>query len=78
MRGLSAGQKRRVSLARCLASGARLWVLDEPYTNLDVASRDLMDHLMARHVEAAGMILLVAHQNHGVRSGKTRRLEMTV
>jgi len=76
VRGLSAGQKRRVSLARCLASSARLWVLDEPYTNLDVAGRDLVDHLMARHVEADGMILLVAHQNHGVRSGKTRRLEM--
>ena len=77
VRGLSAGQKRRVSLARCLASGAMLWVLDEPYTNLDVAGRDLVDHLMARHVEADGMILLVAHQNHGVTSGNTRRLEMS-
>ena len=76
VRGLSAGQKRRVSLARCIASGAKLWVLDEPYTNLDVAGRDLVDTLMTRHLAAGGMVLLVAHQSHGVQGQITRTLEI--
>jgi len=75
-RSLSAGQKRRVSLARALASGGRLWVLDEPYTNLDVAGRALVDGMMADHLAHGGLILLVAHQAHGVASGATRRLEL--
>jgi heme exporter protein A len=76
VRGLSAGQKRRVSLARCIASGARLWVLDEPYTNLDVAGRELVDALMHRLLGEEGMVLLVAHQSHGVQGRITRRLEI--
>jgi len=75
-RSLSAGQKRRVSLAKALASGARLWVLDEPYTNLDVAGRELVDEMMGQHLEKGGLVLLVAHQAHGVAAGVTRRLEL--
>lgn len=75
-RSLSAGQKRRVSLARALASGAQLWVLDEPYTNLDVAGRELVDQMMSEHLERDGLVLLVAHQAHGVGAGVTRRLEL--
>jgi heme exporter protein A len=75
-RSLSAGQKRRVSLARALASGAKLWVLDEPYTNLDVAGRELVDRMMTEHLERDGLVLLVAHQAHGVAAGVTRRLEL--
>jgi heme exporter protein A len=75
-RSLSAGQKRRVSLARALASGAKLWVLDEPYTNLDVAGRELVDHMMSEHLQRDGLVLLVAHQAHGVAAGVTRRLEL--
>jgi heme exporter protein A len=65
-----------VSLARCIASGAKLWVLDEPYTNLDVAGRDLVDTLMTRHLSEDGMVLLVAHQSHGVQGQITRTLEI--
>jgi heme exporter protein A len=75
-RSLSAGQKRRVSLARALASGAQLWVLDEPYTNLDVAGRELVDQMMSEHLQRDGLVLLVAHQAHGVAAGVTRRLEL--
>lgn len=75
-RGLSAGQKRRVSLARALASRARLWVLDEPYTNLDVAGREFVDRMMTEHLTDDGLILLVAHQSHGVISGRIRQLEL--
>lgn len=75
-RSLSAGQKRRVALARALASGARLWVLDEPYTNLDVAGRELVDRMMSEHLQREGLVLLVAHQAHGVAGGVMRRLEL--
>ena len=75
-RSLSAGQKRRVSLARALASRAKLWVLDEPYTNLDVHGRELVDQMMSEHLERDGLVLLVAHQAHGVGAGVTRRLEL--
>lgn len=75
-RSLSAGQKRRVALARALASGARLWVLDEPYTNLDVAGRELVDRMMSEHLQREGLVLLVAHQAHGVAAGVMRRLEL--
>jgi heme exporter protein A len=75
-RSLSAGQKRRVALARALASGAKLWVLDEPYTNLDVAGRELVDRMMSEHLQREGLVLLVAHQAHGVAAGVMRRLEL--
>ena len=75
-RGLSAGQKRRVSLARALASRARLWVLDEPYTNLDVPGRDFVDQMMSAHLATNGLVLLVAHQSHGVTGGRIRQLEL--
>ncbi len=76
VRSLSAGQKRRVALARCLLTRAPLWILDEPYTNLDVAGRELVDQLMTQHLETGGQVLLVAHQSHGVRRTGTRTLEM--
>jgi len=72
-RVLSAGQRRRVALARLLLSAAPLWVLDEPITNLDVAGIALVESLLARHLDQGGMIVAAAHQalltgHGGVRS----------
>lgn len=75
-RSLSAGQRRRVSIARCMASRARLWVLDEPYTNLDVAGREFVDEMMTRHLGGDGLVLLVAHQSHGVAGRSVRQMEL--
>jgi heme exporter protein A len=61
-RVLSAGQRRRVAMARVLAMGASLWILDEPFTNLDGAGTALMSNLLKSHVEAGGAALVVAHQ----------------
>src|SRR6202043_3595765 len=49
-RVLSAGQRRRVAMARVLAMSASLWLLDEPYTNLDAAGAELMTGLLQAHV----------------------------
>jgi len=62
-RVLSAGQRRRVAMARVLAMSASLWLLDEPFTNLDAAGTDLMASLLQEHVEQGGAALVVAHHD---------------
>lgn len=74
-RVLSAGQRRRVALARVLAVCAPLWLLDEPYTNLDAAGSALLSALLAEHVKRGGLALVVAHHELVV-AAKTRRLEL--
>jgi heme exporter protein A len=61
-RVLSAGQKRRVAMARVLAMRASLWLLDEPFTNLDPAGCVVFSELLSEHVANGGMALIVAHQ----------------
>jgi heme exporter protein A len=62
VRALSAGQKRRVSIARILMSDALVWILDEPITNLDAAGIVLIEQLMAEHLARGGLIVTAAHQ----------------
>jgi heme exporter protein A len=74
-RVLSAGQRRRVAMARVLAMSASLWLLDEPFTNLDAAGTDLMSALLQAHVAAGGSALVVAHHELTLACD-TRRLEL--
>jgi heme exporter protein A len=74
-RVLSAGQRRRVSLARVLAMRASIWLLDEPYANLDAAGSELVSELLQAHVEAGGLALVVAHRDLALRC-EVRRLEL--
>ena len=75
-RVLSAGQRRRVAMARVLASGAALWVLDEPYTNLDAAGSTLQSRLLEEHIAAGGLALVVAHQQLEI-AGRVRLLALS-
>ena len=59
---LSAGQKRRLSLARIEMSQKQLWILDEPLANLDVSARDWCDALIAAHLERGGSVIATSHQ----------------
>ena len=61
VRRLSAGQRRRVALARLLASPRSLWLLDEPMAPLDAGHREGFGALMAQHLSAGGMVLAAVH-----------------
>lgn len=76
VRALSAGQKRRVSVARVLMSDALVWILDEPITNLDVAGVALVEQLMAEHLARGGLIVTAAHQTLLNGKPNVRMLEL--
>jgi heme exporter protein B len=59
---LSAGQRRRVALARLLVAHRSLWLLDEPTAALDSASQETLTGLMRRHLADGGMIVAATHQ----------------
>jgi heme exporter protein A len=65
VQSLSAGQKRRLSLARLLVTDNKLWILDEPFTALDKQGIAIIETLMIEHVNQGGMIVLTSH--HEVR-----------
>jgi len=73
VRLLSSGQIRRATLARVAASGAPLWLLDEPLNALDTDGRKRLGALVERHLEGGGAILAASHQQLG---GEWRRLEL--
>ncbi|RST29578.1 heme ABC exporter ATP-binding protein CcmA [Sphingomonas ginkgonis] len=61
VRMLSSGQARRARLARVAASGAPLWLLDEPLNGLDAASVGLLDLAIARHRRQGGAVVVASH-----------------
>ncbi len=63
IRSLSAGQQRRVALARVLLSAADLWLMDEPFTNLDRNGRQLVVEIVGQHLSNGGMCVMAAHQD---------------
>ena len=73
VRRLSAGQRRRLALARTLTAPRALWLLDEPLSPLDARWRDRFSGLMQRHLEGGGMILAAVHDPLPVA---TRSLEL--
>jgi heme exporter protein A len=63
VQALSAGQKRRLSLARLLITHNVLWILDEPFTSLDKQGIALIESLMVEHCANGGMIVLTSHHD---------------
>lgn len=61
-RALSAGQQRRVALARMLLADAALWMMDEPFTNLDSCGQALVVELLAEHLGNGGLAVVASHQ----------------
>jgi len=73
-RQLSAGQKKRLSLARIWLSPATLWLLDEPYANLDLDGIDLVNNMVRAHLEAGGAALVTTHGAYAAPPVRTRML----
>jgi heme exporter protein A len=69
---LSAGQRRRVALARLLVSRRPLWLLDEPAAALDSASRALLTRLMGEHLAAGGLVVAATHEPLGIQAMEIR------
>jgi heme exporter protein A len=73
---LSAGQKRRLALARLLVSRRPVWILDEPTAALDQSSQGVLAGLMQNHLRSGGLILAATHGDLGLEPART--LEMAV
>ena len=74
---LSAGQRRRIAFARVMLADAPLWLLDEPYTNLDRDGSVLVSAIIGRHLDKGGAALIAAHQPPTIPGHRTRSLEMS-
>jgi len=73
-RRLSAGQRRRIGLARLMLDPAPLWILDEPLTALDDAGCALFARLAAAHLDRGGVMLAATH--HDLAAARTRELRL--
>jgi len=71
---LSAGQKRRVALAQLFLTRAKCWILDEPYTSLDVNAVSMLEGLFAKHLNNGGMLVITSHQPIAIPAGEQRKL----
>jgi len=71
---LSAGQRRRLSLARVLAAPRPIWLLDEPTTALDAASQDRLREVMHTHLSGGGVVVAATHGPLGLEQAGELRL----
>lgn len=77
VRVLSQGQRRRVALSRLLIGDAKMWILDEPLTALDVGAVGLMQELIGEHLSNGGMTIFTTHQPLQVAGVQTRQLALS-
>ncbi|VAW64466.1 ABC transporter involved in cytochrome c biogenesis, ATPase component CcmA [hydrothermal vent metagenome] len=71
---LSAGQKRRVALAQLFLTNAKCWILDEPYTSLDVAAVAMLEDVFTQHINNGGILVITSHQPVTLQAGEQYRL----
>ena len=76
VRKLSAGQKKRVALARLLLVPAALWLLDEPYANLDRTGIELVNGLLETHIAHGGAALVTSHGAVQFHGGEPQRIRL--
>jgi len=75
-RQLSAGQKKRLSLARLWMSPAPVWLLDEPYANLDLEGITLVNRLVTAHLREGGAALVTTHGAYAAPPVRTKQLTL--
>lgn len=72
---LSAGQKRRVALARLMVAHRPLWLLDEPTSALDIASQQILFELLNEHTRSGGLVIAATHQELPLDNVRELRIE---
>ena len=75
-RTLSAGQRKRLGLARMRLLPSKLWLLDEPFANLDLEGIALVNTLVERHLAAGGGALITSHGAYATGAYQTRVLRL--
>jgi len=73
---LSAGQSRRIALARLWQSDAKIWILDEPFTAIDKAGVIELENLFIKHVDSGGAIIFTSHQDMTIGSDRLKRITL--
>lgn len=73
---LSAGQHRRVALADLSITNAKLWILDEPFTAIDVHGVAWLESLLANHINGEGMVVMTSHQRLSTISGSVTSVRL--
>ena len=73
---LSAGQQRRVALARLWLSDHKLWILDEPLTAIDKQGVKVLESLFLKHAEEGGIVMLTTHQDMFADNPKLRKIKL--
>ena len=76
VRYLSTGQQRRVAMTRLLMSAARLWILDEPFSNLDDAGRKLVKQRLDAHLSTDGLAVIASHHELELNSGPATEIRL--
>jgi heme exporter protein A len=76
-RNLSAGQQRRLALARLLVTRANLWILDEPFTSLDTLGISIVETLFANHVAQGGMLAVTSHHKVTLDDAEIIRINLS-
>jgi heme exporter protein A len=71
---LSAGQRRRLSIARLIAVKRPIWLLDEPTSALDVSGQAMLTAVMGQHLAGGGLIVAATHGPVGLEGVKELRL----
>ncbi len=74
---LSAGQKRRLSLARLLVTRSQLWILDEPFTSLDTHGISLVENMVDKHLSEGGMLAVTSHHTVTLDSSEITRINLS-
>jgi len=73
---LSAGQNRRIALARLWQSEAKIWILDEPFTAIDKAGVNELETLFVKHIDNGGAVILTSHQDIQLGADRLKRITL--
>ncbi len=75
---LSAGQKQRTAISRLLAKKCTVWLLDEPFTSIDIAGIDVLETVIQEHINEGGIVVLTSHQPVELKEISIQMLYLTV